>query len=621
MADVIHLPNGHSLSVEPVFGGLFFKPSDQNMHSAVFPKGWTIILQSEELIDTPSSGEGGEARDVDGKSTPKKHHIHKFSKPTLQNDCLFISSISFPSASDFKAPASPTRQIAMMLWATLYWYFHQTEPSPFVTTEASKNTPDNGKPKADWRIKIKREGVFRGRNLLPKLERMGLIYSENSAVGACSDNTEGWEEMFTSRRAFWQLSPRLFLFTLSPNANPMSIPGSPYGSPVGSPSQSQAKFEHGSADLHGFTTSPGPQTLLGKPLLPDPYASGSHLPTYYPPPPLQYINTNGVRHPIRPKPPQQGETFYTRYISSLGEQLSFRVASLSDQPVVYNGLESSSSVGVIPSPTSTQSPAPPGTDTRQMTDVQLIHKWMNDPRVAKSWGCDGPIEVQQKFLRDNLESKHAFPVIGCWNGRPFGYFELYWVKEDLLGRLLDAGEAKDWDRGVHVVVGEQEFRGAHRLSRWISSFVHYALTADYRTECLVLEPRIDNERYVIIVTCRNRAEEKLTLCPDSSGNSKITVSRGRSKSYFRIRLPGTCATRERHSTAQHYDLTAHYFNYRHIFSSIPNQLFEFKLSAVAIDIFRRETWFRVCDSTPDGNVRALRHSVCVTTNAAWVSWK
>lgn len=623
MTDVIHLPNGHCLSVEPVFGGLFFKPSELNVHSAVFPKGWTIILQSEELVDAPNSAEGTSAQNADGKPTPKKLHIHKFSKPTLQNDCLFISSISFPSTDDFKAPASPTRQIAMMLWATLYWYFHQTEPSPFVTTEASKNTPDNGKPKADWRIKIKREGVFRGRNLLPKLERMGLIYSENSAVGASGDNTEGWEEMFTSRRAFWQLSPRLFLFTLSPNANPLSIPGSPYGSPVGSPSHTQTKFEHSGVDLHGFTPSPGPQTLLGQHLLPHPYASGSHLPTYYPPPPLQYINTNGVRHPIRPKPPQQGETFYTRYISSLGEQLSFRVASLSDRPVVYNGLESSSSVGVIPSPSPphTLTPAPEGADTRQMTDVQLIHKWMNDPRVSKSWGCDGPIEVQEKFLRGNLESKHSFPVIGCWNGRPFGYFELYWVKEDLLGRILNAGEAKDWDRGVHVVVGEQEFRGAHRLSRWISAFVHYALTADYRTECLVLEPRIDNERYVMISTRHNSADEKLTPCPDSLGNSKITGLRGRSKSYSRIRLRGTCATRERRLTAPHYDITT-FFIYRHILNTNSNQLFEISSPPMQLMYFseKRGFWFAVLRHTETFGAH-LRQRPCIPTTAFQVSWK
>ena len=298
-----------------------------------------------------------------------------------------------------------------------------------------------------------------------------------------------------------------------------------------------------------------------------------------------------MRHPIRPKPPQQGETFYTRYISSLGEQLSFRVASLSDKPVVYNGLESSSSVGVISSSSSTHTPAPEGTDTRQMTDVQLIHKWMNDPRVSKSWGCDGPIEFHEKFLRGNLESKHSFPVIGCWNGRPFGYFELYWVKEDLLGRLLNAGEAKDWDRGVHVVVGEQEFRGAHRLSRWISAFVHYALTADYRTECLVLEPRMDNERYVILSTSCSHSYKKLTLCLGSSGNLKITASRGRSKSYFHIRLRGICVIREKHLTAQRYDLTKYFYIHRHILNTISNQLFGSNLSAASVGLLQRETLF------------------------------
>lgn len=49
----------------------------------------------------------------------------RYKTPTLHNDNLFISSISNPSNTDFKPATSPTRQIAMMLWATLWWYFHQ----------------------------------------------------------------------------------------------------------------------------------------------------------------------------------------------------------------------------------------------------------------------------------------------------------------------------------------------------------------------------------------------------------------------------------------------------------------------------------------------------------------
>lgn len=498
--EIVHLPNGQSLTVKPVFGGLFFKPNDQNVHStAVFPTGWTVILQSEEYIAAqPAKTDESATNEGEAVSKPS-HKIHRYIKPTLQNDALFISSISFPNTNDFKAPASPTRQIAMMLWATLYWYFHQPEPSLFLTTEASKNTPDAGKPKGDWRINIKREGVFRGKNLLPKLERMGLIYSEDSACGTSVDGVEGFSNMFTSRRAFWQLSARLFLFTLSPNTRPLSIPGSPYGSRPTSPVRgtTEAVLEHDTAD--GGRHTPIPH-------VPGPFASGSHLPTYYPPPPLQYIYTKGVRHPIRPKPPQQGETFYTRYIPSVGQHLSFRVASLSDTPVAYNGPVSTpdattavtaslASVGMTPVPSAAPTPAQePEPDTRNMTDLELLHKWMNDPRVAKFWGCAGPVQVQEKFLRGNLEAKHSFPAIGCWDGKPFGYVEVYWVKEDILASLLSAGEAKDWDRGFHVLVGEQEFRGAHRLSRWINALAHYCLVADNRTESVVLEPRIDNER-------------------------------------------------------------------------------------------------------------------------------
>jgi RimJ/RimL family protein N-acetyltransferase len=499
--DVVYLPNGQSLTVKPVFGGLFFRPTEQNTHVSAFPTGWTIIIQSEEYIVETVNKDESKEQEAGSENIIRKHRIIRYTKPTLRNDSLFISSISFPNSNEFKPAASPTRQIAMMLWATLYWYFHQPEPSPFVETEASKHTPDDGKPKGDWRISIKREGLFRGRNLLPKLERMGLISSEDSSVGSGLDMNVGWNEMFVSRRSFWQLSARLFLFTLSPGSSTArpQLSGSPYSSRPSSPVRAESRPGSPVDTLtdtadRGRHLSPDP----GQPALqpPGPFASGSHLPTYYPPAPVQYVHTNGVRHPLRPKPPQQGETFYTRYIPSLGQHLTFRVASLSDKPVPYMGpLSFPSASALFKAPN-----ADPDTDTMSMTDLQLLHKWMNDKRVANFWGCAGPIEGQEKFLKGSLESKHSFPAIGCWDGKPFGYFEIYWVKEDILGKHLNAGEAKDWDRGVHVLVGESEFRGKHRLSRWISALIHWALMVDYRTECLVLEPRVDNERYSHLYT-------------------------------------------------------------------------------------------------------------------------
>ena len=131
-----------------------------------------------------------------------------------------------------------------------------------------------------------------------------------------------------------------------------------------------------------------------------------------------------------------------------------------------------------------------------LCDTDLLHTWMNDERVAKFWGIGGPTAVQEEFLRNGLRSRNSFPAIGCWDGKPFGYFEIYWVKEDVLGPHLNAGAYGDWSRGFHALVGEQEFRGPHRVKLWMSALIHYLWLADSRTMDVYCEPRIDNKKFI-----------------------------------------------------------------------------------------------------------------------------
>lgn len=495
----VNLPNGHTLTVTPVFGGLQFKANQLDLHHSSFPPGWTVVIQTEDELDKDEIEERVRQRSrasLDGISTEKfkSHKIsHRFTHPTLRNDSLFLSSLSIPSNSDFKGPSSPTRQIAMMLWSTLYWYFHKPEPSPHVNTAESALTPESGRPKADWRVKIRREGIFKGKNLLPKLERMGLIASEDSRVGTDTDprSPSGWCEMFVSRKSFWQLDARLFLFSLSPvQHSPFPI-SSPYPSRPSSPNRDSGASPrpdigalHLSEGLSAHLTSPG-----------GPFHSGSHLPTYYPPPPPQYVVTNGMRHPIRPKPPRQGETFYTRWIPSVEQYLSFRIPSLSGKPTPIDAHIGHSSPAFLPGHASSASVAtlPTMANFDRKSDLDYLHTWMNDSRVNAAWGVAGPRLTQEDFLKAGLQSKHSMPVFGCWDGKPFGYFEIYWVKEDRLGGLL-GGNVGSFARGLHVLVGEQEFRGAHRVRVWLSALVHYCWTSDNRTEEVLLEPRVDNEK-------------------------------------------------------------------------------------------------------------------------------
>jgi hypothetical protein len=391
----------------------------------------------------------------------------------------------------------------MMLWVTLYWYFHQPPPCATLTTEASKSTPQAGKPRGEWRVRIRREGMLRGRNLFPKLERMGLIASRNSSVGTAledsdgdSDGDDAWSDMFVTQQMFWQIPGRLFLFTLQPvpkhqnSHSRSSSPASQYGDRV-SPLQSQfralaADAEGSSGNMHAASVTSAPPPSFPAP---GPFFSASYLPTYYPPPPLQYTMTpdhGGIRHPLRSKPPSMGEVFYTRFIPSVGQYLSFRVASLSPKPVPYLG-----PVGPL------IAKAPPLSQGKHghllsLPDAALLETWFANPRVSAFWGKHDP-----GMLRSALQSRHSFPAIGLWDGVPFGYFELYWVKEDVLGRYAGGSSIDDWDRGCHVLIGEEWARG--RVQSWLTSLVHWIFCADYRTMSVCLEPRVDNNRSVLVL--------------------------------------------------------------------------------------------------------------------------
>lgn len=512
-----HLPNGQTVEVAPVFGGLRFKSTNLTLHRSVLPPGWTVNIytlgdhpnpEQQQAATTPEKEKEEPPTSLQVSSNDKdeqegdqegadKHRRRRFTTPTLRNDCLHIAHTVDPSSEDFKPASSPTRQIALALWITLWWYFHEPEPDLHADSESSAATPLAGKPKGQWRITIKREGIFKKRNLLQKLERMGLIVCENSSVGLESYNSSDpstWENMFVSRQSFWQLDPRLFLFTLAPAGIPSIVGAS--GAREDTQVLTPGSLTEGASGGGGNSAGKKDDGAIG------PFTSGSHLPTYFPPHPTQYTFSNGVRHPMRSKAPRQGEVVYNRYIPSVGQYLSFRVPYLttaSKESESQQQQSPSTSTSEIKEPSHSHSSStssgvgplqPPAQDGP--SDLEILHKWMNDPRVNAAWGEGGPISKQENFLRGNLTARHSFPVFGCWDGKPFGYFEIYWVKEDRLGPLL--GGANNYDRGIHLLVGEQEFRGPHRLAIWLSSLVHFCWLSDLRTETVMLEPRVDNQK-------------------------------------------------------------------------------------------------------------------------------
>lgn len=173
-----------------------------------------------------------------------------------------------------------------------------------------------------------------------------------------------------------------------------------------------------------------------------------------PPFPPFYEMTAGKRHPRRPPKPEG--LAYARFIPWLGQVVSFRAASLD-------------------------------------SDLHVVHRWMNDPRVAAAWSEAGDLDKHRRYLSGLLADPHMLPMIGSFDGVPFGYFEIYWAKENRLAPFYDAD---DYDRGWHVVVGEEVFRGRRFISAWLPSLMHYMFLDDCRTQRIVGEPAASHRQQI-----------------------------------------------------------------------------------------------------------------------------
>ncbi|MCU5775319.1 acetyltransferase [Erwiniaceae bacterium BAC15a-03b] len=124
-------------------------------------------------------------------------------------------------------------------------------------------------------------------------------------------------------------------------------------------------------------------------------------------------------------------------------------------------------------------------------DASAFSRWMNNPRVAAFWEMSGTQQEHEAYLQRQLDNPACYPLIGCFDQQPFGYFEVYWAAEDRIGRHY---RWQPFDRGIHMLVGEERWRGAHFIRSWLRGLSHFLFLDDTRTTRLVAEPRFDNQR-------------------------------------------------------------------------------------------------------------------------------
>ncbi|MDD0974693.1 GNAT family N-acetyltransferase [Pseudomonas fontis] len=184
--------------------------------------------------------------------------------------------------------------------------------------------------------------------------------------------------------------------------------------------------------------------------LPQPWL-GDALAAVYP---QQMQITAGKRHPLR-APKARGEV-YRRFDARVGAWISLRTLEIDH-------------------------------------DLERFNRWQNNPRVLNFWQEGGSLEQHRDYLSKLEVDPHALTLIGCFDDEPFAYFEAYWAKED---RIAPFYPVDDYDRGVHMLVGEETHRGPHKVASWLSALVHYLFLDDPRTQRVVAEPRADNAKMI-----------------------------------------------------------------------------------------------------------------------------
>ncbi|KAI0827023.1 acyl-CoA N-acyltransferase [Trametes gibbosa] len=177
-------------------------------------------------------------------------------------------------------------------------------------------------------------------------------------------------------------------------------------------------------------------------------------------------------HPLRPSKPRPGEVVYRRYVPSLGQTVEF----------AYVDVEGTSQAVECEGETVSR-------------HLATFHRWHNSDHVNRGWGERGPLEKHREYMRALMADPGVLPVMMSWDGELMGYAELVYIKENHVAPYIPGG-AWDYDRGLHILVGEEKFRGIHRSKAWISAIHHFLFLSDPRTQRVIGEPKASNDAVI-----------------------------------------------------------------------------------------------------------------------------
>jgi acetyl CoA:N6-hydroxylysine acetyl transferase len=122
-------------------------------------------------------------------------------------------------------------------------------------------------------------------------------------------------------------------------------------------------------------------------------------------------------------------------------------------------------------------------------DLDLVHGWMRQRHVAAFWELDVPRAELAGYLERTAGDQHREALIGCVDGRPVSYWELYWAARDQLAAYYPAHPL---DQGVHLLIGPPELVGRGLGRALLGTLVGWLLEREPASQRVVAEPDVRN---------------------------------------------------------------------------------------------------------------------------------
>ncbi|MDS0295095.1 GNAT family N-acetyltransferase [Halogeometricum luteum] len=151
-------------------------------------------------------------------------------------------------------------------------------------------------------------------------------------------------------------------------------------------------------------------------------------------------------------------------------------------------------------------------------DLRRLHAWLGSDHVKPYWQLDLSLDRFRERFREKLADDHLTPYVGCLDHVPMSYWECYRAADDSVANHYDADDA---DRGVHLLVGPEEYLGRGYALPLLRGAVAMQFEMS-EAERVVAEPDARNDRAIrVFERCGFESEGEFRF--DEAGKDAVLL--------------------------------------------------------------------------------------------------